>query len=45
MPVEETQSAKDLTNLQVCDLFVSTLSSFLSICVCCYCIYGMSVTI
>ena len=44
MPVQESQLVGRITNLQVCEVFVSTLCSLSSVFVCCYCIYGMSVT-
>ena len=39
------QSVRRLTNLQVREFFVFNLSSLSSVFVCCYCRYGMSVTI
>ena len=40
-----SQSVRRLTNLQVREFFVFNLSSLSSVFVCCYCRYGMSVTI
>ena len=38
-----TQSVRRLTNLRLRDFFVFTLSSFWSVFMDCYCIYGLSV--
>ena len=39
-----TQSVRRLTNLRFRDFFVFTLSSFWSVFMDCYCIYGLSVS-
>ena len=43
-PYRVSQSVRRLTNLRFRDFFVFTLSSFSSVFMDCYCIYGLSVS-